>query len=415
MRGEGLATSNLRVTWVIATLTSGGIVPVCRYAAEAVTQVSGWSATVMALHEPVGERTDTATGVHYISLGLGENASHGFLQWLHANPQDIVITSDVSHIEASFPYIPKETLHVIQVHDSLRRYRDVAIRNHRWVDGVCCVARHIGAPLQDSLRQAGFRGLVDIVHNGAAFPAAIVRMPYSGPIRLLFMGRLDPFKGIFDLVPILQRLNKMNMPVHLTIVGGHHELLERRFKEKKLDQLVTCMGMVAHEDCYRLASESDVFLMLSRKEPFGMVTIEAMSMGCVPLACDIPSGSSEIIEPGKSGLLLPHGDFTAWAQAIKSLHEDRDLWRRLSEGAVQRARTEFNSMTMGGRLCKFLKNVKTHSKNHPAERWLGRPPEMVNVAAKGRFNYQRLPPRFREWVRNTVGSSPHLSSWWLNR
>ena len=182
------STSNLRVTWVIATLTSGGIGPACRYAAEGVALVSGWTTTVMALHEPVGERTDTVTGVHYISLGLSENASPGFLRWLNANPQDIIITNDVSHIETSFPYIPKGTLHAIQVHDSLRRYRDVAVRNHRWVDGVCCVARHIGAPLQDSLRQAGFRGLVDIVHNGAAFPVAHLRIPYSGPLRLLFMG-----------------------------------------------------------------------------------------------------------------------------------------------------------------------------------------------------------------------------------
>ena len=163
----------------------------------------------------------------------------------------------------------------------------------------------------------------------------------------------------------------MNVPMHLTIVGGRHEVLERRFKEKKLDQLVTWRGRVAHEDCYRLASESDVFLMPSRKEPFGMVTIEAMSMGCVPLAFNTPSGSSEIIEHGQSGILLPVGNFVAWAQAIKSLHEDRDLWRQLSEGAVQRARSQFNATTMGGRLCKFLNKVKTHSEKHPAERWAG--------------------------------------------
>jgi hypothetical protein len=164
-----------------------------------------------------------------------------------------------------------------------------------------------------------------------------------------------------------------------------------------------------------LAAESDVFLMPSRKESFGMVTIEAMSMGCVPLAYDIISGSTEIIEHGKSGLLLPLGDFMAWARAIQSLHEDREQLRRLSEGAMHRARIEFNEMTVGGRLCEFLEKVKAHAQDHPAERLPGLPPETASVTAKGRFNYQRLPPRLREWLRNTVSSSPRLSSWWLNR
>ena len=181
---------------------------------------------------------------------------------------------------------------------------------------------------------------------------------------------MDPFKGIFDLVPILQRLDKMKVPVRLTIVGGRHELLARRFRQKKLDQLVTWTGRVPHEECYRLAAESDVLLMTSRKEPFGMVTIEAMSMGCVPIAYDTPSGSTEIIEDGQSGLLVPLGDFRFWAQAVKMLHEDREQLRRLSEGAMGRARTSFNEMTLASNLHVFLQRVQINARNHP---WCARP------------------------------------------
>jgi glycosyltransferase involved in cell wall biosynthesis len=404
-----------RVASVIARLAAGGIGPVCRYAAEGIAKLTDWRVTLLSLHDPVGEFTDEASGLRISCLGIDKDCAGPFLKWLAANPQDAVVTSDVSHIEASFPFFPKETLHVIQVHDSLRRYRDAAVRNHRWVDGMCCVARHIEEPLRDSLQHHGFRGLAGTVHNGAAFPAPPIRISYSGPLRLLYMGRMDPFKGILDLAPILQRLDKMDVPVRLMMVGGRHELLEQRFKRRKIDHLVTWAGRVPHKTCYRVAADSDVFLMPSRKEPFGMVTIEAMSMGCVPLAYNTPSGSSEIIEQDKSGFLLPLGDFTAWAHAIKSLHENRNQWRRLSEGAMHRARTEFNEERMGAGLCKFIKKVKAHSEIHPPERLPGLPPETPVADVKGQFKYQHLPPRFREWARNTVGSSPRLSWWWLNR
>jgi glycosyltransferase involved in cell wall biosynthesis len=53
-------------------------------------------------------------------------------------------------------------------------------------------------------------------------------------------------------------------------------------------------GRVPHEDCNKLAAQADVFLMLSREEPFGIVAIEALSMACMPIAYDVGSGPAEI-------------------------------------------------------------------------------------------------------------------------
>ena len=59
-----------------------------------------------------------------------------------------------------------------------------------------------------------------------------------------------------------------------------------------------------------------------------------MSMGCVPMAYDVPSGSTEIIGHGKSGLLVPLGDIRAWAEHIRKLHHNRELLNELSKGAI---------------------------------------------------------------------------------
>ena len=409
------APKSIRVASVIASLTAGGIGPVCRYAAEGMAKLTDWQVTLLALHDPVSDEIGPATRVRTVGLGLDGNCARLFLQWLAANPQDLLITSDVCRIQPAFRFLPPATRHVIQIHDSGRRYRDVAVRHATWVDGVTCVGQHIETPLRHSLDAVGFRGLLRTVHNGASFPTPIQRQPYDGPLRLLFMGRVDALKGVFDFVPLLQRLKKLGVPATLNLVGGENETLRRQFQRKGLDDLLTWTGRVPHEQCYAIAAESDIFLMTSRKEPFGMVTIEAMSMGCVPIAYNIPSGSTEIIEPGKSGLLVPLGDFDAWAEHVRTLHHDRKRLAELSTGAIARARGNFNAETMSKNLADFLNDAMTHAKRHPAKRQKGIPAEEPATHVESMRGYQRLPEGLRLWIRNKVCASPKLSHWLLSR
>ncbi|MEJ5310869.1 MAG: glycosyltransferase family 4 protein [Anaerolineae bacterium] len=407
--------SGLRIAWVIPTLShSGGVGPACWYAAEGAARLVDGQVTVVSLHEAPEARIDPTAGVQFVALGLVEDAAREFLRWLEANPQDLVITNDVSRIETSFPYFPPTVAHVIQIHDSSHRYQDVAVRHSRYINGVLCVAHHIETQLREKLVEVGFQGVCGTVHNGAYFVPAPIRSKAEGALRLLFTGNLDPLiKGVFDLVPILQRVVRAGVPVRLTVAGGYSDALEARFKKAKLDHLVTWIGRVPHETCYHLATESDVFLMTSRRESFGMVTIEAMSMGCVPLAYDIPSGNREIIEHNKSGFLLPLGDFNAWATTIKALHDDREWLLTLSQGAMIRARETFDNKRQAARLVEFLEEVRTNAGRYPPERKRGYP--QASIGSSGQSMYHKLPPHFRAWVRDTVGRYPRLSYWLINR
>jgi glycosyltransferase involved in cell wall biosynthesis len=405
----------LRFASVIASLTSGGIGPVCRYAAEELAGLTDWHVTLLSLHDPKGNLVDERSGLRIISLGLGGNCARPFLEWLTANPQDLLVTSEVSWAEPAYRFLPRDTRHVIQIHDSGRRYRAVAVRHAAWVDGVICVGRHIEERLRQDLGKVAFQGLIRTVHNGADFPPAPVRKANQGPLRLLFMGGVTAFKGVFDIPPLLQQLSLWGVPVTLNIVGGDNAALRRQLERKGLAKLVTWSGRVAHERCYQMAADSDVFLMTSRKEPFGMVTIEAMSMGCVPIAYDTPSGSREIIEHEKSGVLVPLGDLRAWAEAIRRLHHDRGWLMELSAAAMQRARTGFNAETMARNFLAFLTHVRAHAQSHPARREIGMPPELPEGYVPPRCGYQRLPEWLRERIRNRIGASPRLCYWLLNR
>jgi glycosyltransferase involved in cell wall biosynthesis len=403
------------VAWVAENLTTGGIGTVCRYAAEGVAHLSGCRATVVSLRPPPSEKIDADTGVRYVSLGVEQKVSQAFLHWLARNPQQFVITNDVARMESSFPYFPRETMHIIGIHDSARSHLDLAVRNRAWIDGVACVAMHIEKVLEARMRTASFGGLLQTVHNGARFPSEPLRESISNRLRLLYMGSVDPFKGVYDAIPILLRLRRMGVPVELKIVGGTNDWLRRIVKRKQLDSMITWSGWVTHEDCYRVAAESDVLLMPSRKEAFGMVTIEAMAMGCVPLAYDIRSGSREIIENGLNGLLLPLGDFAAWALAIKSLYEDRQRLHELSKAAMKRARSQFNVENMSRQLCWFMDRVQKHAQACPSDRKAGSPQVNSIMPHAPRSHYQRITPSVRQWVRNQIGACPRLCHWLLNR
>lgn len=344
-----------RVAWVVHRFTSGGIGPVCIYAARELARQFGWQTTVVGLHEPVDWESDPIGHARMTPLALPEQDTSGFLEWLRANPQDIIITNDVDTLSGFMPYLPLETAHVIQVHDSGARYIASTARNTAFADAVICVAEHFVPKVRNAVKSSGFAGPVRAIHNGADFPTVPARTHHHRPLRLLYMGRMDPLvKGTFDLAGILAAVVDLGIECSLTIAGGECGRLKTRMKNRGLAERVEWLGRIPHAECYTLAATSDVFMMTSRKEPFGMVTIEAMAMGCVPIAWDIDSGTREIVIDGECGLLVPIGSARRFAKAIAGLDRDRHLLNRMSNAASERARSRFSASHMASELENFL-------------------------------------------------------------
>lgn len=84
--------------------------------------------------------------------------------------------------------------------------------------------------------------------------------------------------------------------------------------------------------------QSEVFVLSSRYEGFGMVLIEAMSQGCACVACDYGGRQAEIIEDGINGLLTPADDWRLLANKIDCLLSDEMLRRSLQHEAIKRSR-----------------------------------------------------------------------------
>jgi glycosyltransferase involved in cell wall biosynthesis len=212
---------------------------------------------------------------------------------------------------------------------------------HR-ADAVVALSRGVGDALasidprlRDRLHVIPNAALDQDVLAGAETPASRQGVQ-PGERLLVACGRLTEQKGYPDLLRAIALL-RHEQPVRLWILGEGPDRaeLERCRSDLGLDGVVEFLGFRPNPYAYMAAA--DLFVLSSRWEGFGNVIVEAMASGAPVVSTDCPHGPGEIIQHGRSGLLVPVGDSTALAAAILRVLADDGLRRRLSQGGRERA------------------------------------------------------------------------------
>lgn len=162
--------------------------------------------------------------------------------------------------------------------------------------------------------------------------------PDASPIpgNLLYIGTIEPRKGLTHLVNAMTLLKENNVDCRLTVVGksidhAYRQLIDRAVASNGLD--VTFTGFVSDNELQRIISEADIFTFPSRLEGYGMVICESMTHG-LPVICFDNSAMPYTVKDGFNGLLVADGDEKALAGAIERVITDRALRQRLSQGAL---------------------------------------------------------------------------------
>jgi glycosyltransferase involved in cell wall biosynthesis len=358
-----------------------------------------------------GQPVDFAApeGVRLHLLNLPEDprsAGVGFHAWLEKNPHDMLLMNDCSQLEQYWPCVPEHVGLVIVLHDDGRGWRRGIIEHQGCVDGVVGISRFIESILRREMPT--FPGIVRTIYNGCDFPEPSGARAPNGLLNLLYVGSMDSFqKGVFDIPRILGRLSSIGRHLRLTLVGGEKEALRRALDNIGLVNKPLWKGRLLHSECLKIMGTSDILFMTSRCEAFGMVTVEAMAMGCVPVAYDIETGSREIIEDGRSGFLVPLGDYGAFASRILDLYHDRQRLAAMRAAAIERARSCFSAERMGRDYARLIEDIaEARTARRPARQdfsgFRARP-------VKRGLYYALLPGSLRTWIRDFVGRSPWLS------
>lgn len=169
------------------------------------------------------------------------------------------------------------------------------------------------------------------------------RPAFASPkLKLGFLGRLDPVKRVGDLLDATRWLGR-NVELHIFGDGDDRERLHTRTHELGLSDRVVFHGVVSRPQ--RALDQVDVLVLPSQAEGFGLVLIEAMAAGVPVIATNVP-GIRDVVEHGRTGLLVPVRSPRAIAAAVERVRDDAALRQRLVEQGMATVRDRYGFETV---------------------------------------------------------------------
>lgn len=164
--------------------------------------------------------------------------------------------------------------------------------------------------------------------------------PYPHPRPYLFaIGRVVPQKGFDVLIDAYARLYARVPDAPDLLIAGdgaERENLQKRVGELGLTDRVHLIGFADRPKTVSLFRGCEMFILPSRQEPQGIVSLEAMACG-KPVVASHVGGVPEVVQDGITGLLVPRENADALAGAIESLLADPEKARTLGEAGRARA------------------------------------------------------------------------------
>jgi len=165
---------------------------------------------------------------------------------------------------------------------------------------------------------------------------------------VLFVGFLGESKGA-DLLPSIFEKVASDIPnAFLTIVGDGplRTKLDAEFEKLGLTKRVTMCGLTPPLQTAEIMRRSHLLLLPTNLEGFGMVLVEAMMSGLVPVASRLRGITDQIVDHAETGFLVAPGDVGGFAEAIKTIHKNENLFRAMSQKTRAVALDRFSLASM---------------------------------------------------------------------
>ncbi|MCF0053973.1 glycosyltransferase family 4 protein [Dyadobacter sp. LJ53] len=154
-------------------------------------------------------------------------------------------------------------------------------------------------------------------------------------IVLAFMGRLANYKGVNELVKAFQILEKRHQNLKLVLIGAPEDL--NPLEETTESEIANNKSIIAvghQNDVRKFLVASDIFVFPSYREGFPQALLQASAMGIPCIATNI-NGCNEMIEDGKTGILIEPKSVNAIVEACEKLIKDRQASEKMGMLAQQ--------------------------------------------------------------------------------
>ena len=167
-----------------------------------------------------------------------------------------------------------------------------------------------------------------------------------------------PVKRVMDVLGVFERVTRV-VPSRLVMIGDgpDRSRAEAFCREHHLRDAVFFLGNVPNLE--EIVGASDLFLLPSEHESFGMAALEAMASE-VPVIATRSGGVPELITDGENGYLFPVGDVDSMAARAIEILSNPELQRRLGRSARETAEHKFNESRIVPVYRSFYERVMNH-------------------------------------------------------
>lgn len=219
---------------------------------------------------------------------------------------------------------------------SLERYRDI--------DAIIFVSQ---CALDEflSTRPDVEQTKLKVIHNSIKLPYPTHIAPEkncgSSTVNLIFAGRIHPEKGLDVLIKALARLGDLDVRLTVCGTGSGRDVMPivRLARGLDVDKHINWLGHV--DNVYEHILRADIGVLPSVfREPFGLVLLEFMSQGLPVVATDA-GAQREIIDDGKTGIIVKTGDENALAAALRELISNPDKRQAIGSAAASAVKERF--------------------------------------------------------------------------
>ena len=192
--------------------------------------------------------------------------------------------------------------------------------------------------------------------DGGGEAASALTRAGSGVPTLLFVGRLMPQKGVFDLVQAVA-LASAAVPCRLLVAGDgpSASAMMEMAEQLGIADNVEMLGHVSGPDLARCYEEADAFVLPSYREGFPTVLLEAMSAG-LPIVTTALRGAADRLEEGVNALFVPARRPDLLAQALARLLVDEQLRASMAANNLAKIK-EFAPEAVAPQYVAILENV----------------------------------------------------------
>jgi glycosyltransferase involved in cell wall biosynthesis len=255
---------------------------------------------------------------------------------------DVVIHAESTESSYCSPALPEKTISIKIVRNTFEIAHGKPFFNQKSLNGFVCISPVVREMMMLYKPQVP----ISVIPNATLFNECGRRQDRSGPVNVVYLGRLNEFhKGIFILPKILAEAKRQGVDFSLTIAGSgrDEDELWKRLSDQEDNIKIQRLSRTETED---LLQKSDLLLVPSKFEAFGLTVIEGMATGCIPICSSAPVFSWIL---GKHSELLQVSSDTAteYVEIIKRLSADHDLLTRIRSDLLVRQKSLFSAEALG--------------------------------------------------------------------